>query len=67
MGRERKTIGSLAMEQVPRVISIPPISQEQTRKLRVAAYARVSSDSEDQLHSFAAQTAHLYGTDTPEP
>lgn len=58
MGRERKTVGSLAMEQVPRVISIPPVNQEQTRKLRVAAYARVSSDSEDQLHSFAAQTAH---------
>ena len=46
------------MEQVPRVISIPPVNQEQTRKLRVAAYARVSSDSDDQLHSFAAQTAH---------
>lgn len=58
MGRERKTVGSLAMEQVPRVISIPPVNQEQTRKLRVAAYARVSSDSDDQLHSFAAQTAH---------
>ena len=58
MRKERNTVGSLALEQGPRVIAIPPVSQEQTRKLRVAAYARVSSDSEDQLHSFAAQTTH---------
>lgn len=58
MARERKTVGSLAIEQAPRVISIPPVSQEQTGKLRVAAYIRVSSDSVDQLHSFAAQNAH---------
>ena len=58
MRKERGTVGSLALEQGHRVIAIPPVSQEQTRKLRVAAYARVSSDSEDQLHSFAAQTAH---------
>ena len=58
MNKERKTVGSLALDQTPRVIAIPSIGQEETRKLRVAAYARVSSDSEDQLHSFAAQTAH---------
>lgn len=58
MRKERNTVGSLALEQGPRVIAIPSVGQEQTRKLRVAAYARVSSDSEDQLHSFAAQTAH---------
>ena len=58
MSRERKAVGSLALDQAPRVIAIPAVSQERTRKLRVAAYARVSSDSEDQLHSFAAQTAH---------
>lgn len=57
MNKEHETVGSLALDQAPRVISIPAVSQEQTRKLRVAAYARVSSDSEDQLHSFAAQTA----------
>ena len=58
MRRKSNTVGSLALEQKPRLIEIPPVKQEQTRKLRVAAYARVSSDSEDQLHSFTAQTAH---------
>ena len=37
MEKERKTIGALALDQVPRVIAIPPVSQEQTRKLRIAA------------------------------
>ena len=32
---------------------------EISRKLRVAAYARVSSNSEDQAHSFAAQNAYF--------
>ncbi len=58
MRRKSNTVGSLALEQKPRLIEIPPVKQEQTRKLRVAAYARVSSDSEDQLHSFTTQTAH---------
>ncbi len=39
---------------MPQVRVIPPIS-EQAKKLRVAAYARVSSDSADQLNSFATQ------------
>ena len=46
--------GSLALNSTPHVIMIPV----RTRKLRVAAYARVSSNSEDQLHSFAAQNAY---------
>ncbi len=29
--------------------------QQETKIIRLAAYCRVSSDSEDQLHSFAAQ------------
>lgn len=33
----------------------PTITEEKIRIQRVAAYCRVSSDSEDQLHSFAAQ------------
>ena len=57
MSGKEKTNGSLAM--APRVITIPAASQENTRKLRVAAYARVSSDSNDQLHSYAAQTAYF--------
>ena len=56
MSGKEKTNGSLAM--APRVITIPAASQENTRKLRVAAYARVSSNSEDQKHSFAAQNAY---------
>jgi site-specific DNA recombinase len=39
---------------MPQVKVIQPIA-EQTKKLRVAAYARVSSDSADQLNSFATQ------------
>lgn len=34
---------------------ITTIKQEIARKIRLAAYCRVSSDSADQLHSFAAQ------------
>ena len=35
-----------------------PALQPETVKLRVAAYCRVSTDSEDQLNSFAAQQTH---------
>ena len=56
MSGKEKTNGSLAM--APRVITIPAANQEAARKLRVAAYARVSSNSEDQKHSFAAQNAY---------
>ncbi len=34
--------------------------QKTDEPIRLAAYCRVSSDSEDQLHSFAAQIRH-YG------
>ena len=36
----------------------PPRHHPEARKLRVAAYCRVSSDSLDQLNSFAAQNAY---------
>ena len=42
---------------MPQVRVIPPIL-EQAKKLRVAAYARVSSDSADQLNSFATQAEY---------
>ena len=42
---------------MPEVKIIPPVSQHAER-LRVAAYARVSSDSADQLNSFASQIAY---------
>jgi site-specific DNA recombinase len=66
MSDKEKTNGSLAM--APRVITIPAANQETARKLRVAAYARVSSNSEDQKHSFAAQNAYFskFITDNPD-
>lgn len=65
MSGKEKTNGSLAM--APQVITIPAASQENTRKLRVAAYARVSSNSEDQKHSFAAQNAYYSKLITDNP
>ena len=58
MDEQKKTSGSLALNSTPQVITIPPSDPVRVRKLRVAAYARVSSSSEDQLNSFAAQNAH---------
>lgn len=36
----------------------PTITEEQNTKIRCAAYCRVSSDSEDQLNYFMAQTRY---------
>ena len=58
MREDQPVKGSLALDKAPKVIEIRPLEQMRTRRLRVAAYARVSSDSEDQLHSFAAQNAY---------
>lgn len=54
---ERKTVdGSMALaDKQYRVITIVATEKPQAAKLRVAAYARVSSSSADQLNSFAAQ------------
>lgn len=54
---ERKTVdGSLALaDKQVRVITIEATEKPRATKLRVAAYARVSSSSADQLNSFAAQ------------
>lgn len=46
---------------MPQVKVIQPIA-EQAKKLRVAAYARVSSDSADQLNSFATQVDYYTST-----
>ena len=59
MNDSEKTTGSLALKPKPQIITIPATGQDLTRPLRVAAYARVSSDSNDQLHSYAAQTAYF--------
>lgn len=58
MAERKKTEGSLALNASPRLITIPAAERPETQKLRVAAYCRVSSDSQDQLNSFAAQNAH---------
>ena len=51
---KKQTSGNLALEQ-RRVIVIPAHDEIIARKLRVAAYARVSSSSEDQLNSYRVQ------------
>ena len=67
MDEQKKTNGSLALNSTPQVITIPPSDPVRDRKLRVAAYARVSSSSEDQLNSFAAQNAHYTELITANP
>lgn len=54
LGVTKKMSSRKGVARVPQVIVIQPIA-EQAKKLRVAAYARVSSDSADQLNSFATQ------------
>lgn len=58
MSSKEKAKGSLALA-TPRVITIPANVPGIGRKLRVAAYARVSSNSDNQTHSFAAQNAYF--------
>lgn len=67
MNGQKKTNGALALTQEPRVVTIPANTTEVATKLRVAAYARVSSNSEDQLNSFAAQNAHYTELITSNP
>ena len=54
MSRQPQTSGNLALES-KKVIVIEAAPKPEAAKLRVAAYCRVSSDSTDQLNSFAAQ------------
>lgn len=54
-----ETRGSLALHgKECRVIKIEADKERTAQKLRVAAYCRVSSSSEDQLNSFTAQNFH---------
>ena len=52
---ESQNMWQTLQPEAPRVIVINPTGQVRTDKLRVAAYARVSSDSDNQENSFAAQ------------
>lgn len=59
VAEKKRTDGSMALQEKQcRVITIAPAEQLQDIKLRVAAYARVSSSSDDQLNSFAAQNRY---------
>lgn len=56
---KKLTDGSMALQDKRcRVITIEATEKPQDIKLRVAAYVRVSSASDDQLNSFAAQNRH---------
>ncbi len=54
MNRTQQISGSLALER-KNVTVIEATQRPEAQKLRVAAYCRVSSDSSDQMNSFAAQ------------
>lgn len=58
MAEQYKTTGSLAVMEKQRVIVIEAADRPQDIRVRVAAYIRVSSNSEDQLNSFAAQNRY---------
>lgn len=58
MAENHLTDGTTALAAQPRVIKIEAAEKPQNAQLRVAAYTRVSSDSDDQLNSFAAQNRY---------
>jgi DNA invertase Pin-like site-specific DNA recombinase len=67
MEHSQTAAGNLALTPTPRVITIAATQAPETKKLRVAAYARVSSKSEEQLNSFAAQNAYYTELITKNP
>lgn len=69
MESKLRTDGNTALaDRTSRVITIEATEHPQSRRLRVAAYARVSSNSEDQENSFAAQNTYYTAllTSTPD-
>lgn len=58
MAEKHLTGGTTALAAQPRVIKIEAAEKPRNAQLRVAAYTRVSSDSDDQLNSFAAQNRY---------
>ena len=58
MTEKHLTDGTTALAGQPRVIKIEAAEKPRNAQLRVAAYTRVSSDSDDQLNSFAAQNRY---------
>ena len=60
--------GICAKEGMVRIIDITPQSDRQRQRIRLAGYCRVSTKSEDQEHSLAAQILHFtnYTKEHPE-
>ena len=58
MAEKHLTDGTTALAAQPRVIKIEAAEKPENARMRVAAYTRVSSDSDDQLNSFAAQNRY---------
>lgn len=58
MAEKHLTDGTTALAAQPRVIKIEAAEKPENTRLRVAAHTRVSSDSDDQLNSFAAQNRY---------
>ena len=58
MAEKHLTDGSAALAAQPRIIRIEAAEKPQNAQLRVAAYTRVSSDSDDQLNSFTTQNRY---------
>ena len=58
MAEKHLTDGTTALAAQPRVIKIEAAEKPENARLRVAAYTRVSSDSDDPLNSFAAQNRY---------
>lgn len=56
-----KTLGSSALSPEREIIRIAAAPTPDTVKVRMAGYARVSSDSADQLSSFSAQVRYYTG------
>ena len=43
------------------ITDITPVKSKSNKKIRLAAYARVSTKSEEQIHSFLAQISIPFG------
>ena len=54
-------------ERTMNVIDITSRTEREKQKIRLAAYCRVSSNSEDQLHSFASQIRYYKDYERKHP
>ena len=70
VAERQKQQGSLLAESIRNmnITEITSVKKQINERLRLAPYCRVSSDSADQLHSFAAQIRYYseYAKNDPE-